>query len=329
MASPWFDNDESRSQVPLGRLLVVVLSLLWAIFPGFALIDLDAAIPPGDPRFREHWILEGSWGALVTGLIVVPLLVASVRPTTARHVAQQQAVVIVCFVVAAALCGVVEFLLLPLGVGLSTLAWWWPLRMAVKSSGQLGRMARWWPLLLIGTGYLGLPLLAFGPGAFTVKTVGILCAVGALVAWLAWSLPRAGEDASGSGRVSLALLLVVVGAAGPWMAYALSMAAESRDGLVYLGSGIDRVVAQAALPLLIVAHPLAAAVGWLPLRLAVWPAAAVAAGFGSFAAIYPDHLGSPGSAWGYAAVVWSVALLLVAERPHRRIERVKGWDPLG
>jgi hypothetical protein len=108
-------------------------------------------------------------------------------------------------------------------------------------------------------------------------------------------------------------LVVAVAAAGPWLTYAVSMSTQSRDGLSYISSEIDRVPAQSALALAMVALPTVAALGWLSIRLAACTAAVVGAGFGSFAVLYPDHLASPGAAWGAAAIVWSVALIVVGE----------------
>lgn len=62
---------------------------------------------------------------------------------------------------------------------------------------------------------------------------------------------------------------------------------------------------------MLVALPLAAAVRWLPVRLASWPAAVASARFNSFAVAYPGHLASPGRTWGAAAVCWSAVLVLV------------------
>jgi hypothetical protein len=196
---------------------------------------------------------------------------------------------------------------------LSTLAWWWPLYTAPYSPETAGPLARWWPFLLIAAVYLALPALLFGTEAFTPRTVVLLSGVGALVAGLTYALRATGTRAR---QASWPLLVMAAVTAGPWLGYAVGVAGESRDGLVYIGSGIDRVVAQTALPMMMVAFPLAAGLRWLPVRLAVWPAAVVGAGFGSFAIGYPDLVGSPGGAWGAAAVVGSACLVLVAEATH-------------
>jgi hypothetical protein len=257
-------------------------------------------------------MLEGSWGLLATALIAVPLLVVAVRPSGASDVAKHQTVLVGCFLVAATMCVAPEFLILPLGLGLSTLAWWWPLSTSAQSPRTPGRLARWWPFLLIAAGFLALPPLLLGAEVFTPKTVAMLLGVAALVAWLAYALR---DTPTRARSVSWPLLITAAITAGPWLGYALRMAAESRDGFEYIGSGIDRVVAQTALPLMMVALPVAAALHWLPPRLAVWPAAVVGAGFGSFTIRYPDLVASPGATWGAAAVIGSASLVLVAEAP--------------
>ena len=339
----WTDDTtvDEVNPVPLGQFVAVSLSVLWALAPGFGLIDLETAIPPANPEFRDDWFLEGSWGLLATVLIVAPVLVAAVRPAAATDVAKQQTVLVGCFVLAAILCMTGTFLILPIGLGLSTLAWWWPLHPMDAPTRQPNRIAIWWPYFLIGGGFVALPLLLLGPGAFTAKTIMMLAALAALVASLAHATPEratrpehvpqqgAGQvsgQVSGQtpGRVLWPLLVTTAVTAGPWLGYAWAVAADSRGGFEYISSGIDRVVAQSALGLIMVALPAAAAVRWLPVRLAVWPAVAVGAGFGLFAIRDPDLPGSPGSAWGAAAVVGSVFLLLVAELalrllPHRSL----------
>lgn len=314
MISSDIANDNfGPGRVSLGQLLVIGLSLLWGLVPGFAFIDLDAAIPPGDPVFHDHWVLEGSWGALVSSMIVAPLLAVAVRPALASEVARHQAVVAACFVIAALLCGSVAFLVLPLGLGVSTLAWWSLLRIASHARASSERAVRWWALLFIGAGYLLLPLVAFGPEAFTVKTVAILVCVGSLAALLAHRSPTRSGVSEGPRRLSPGLLVAVLVVAGPLLGYALRMAAESRAGFDYVGSGVDRVVAQAALPVLLVALLLMAVLGWLPTRLAVWPATVAGMAVGAFGILYPDHLASLGAVWGVAALVGSICVLVIVE----------------
>ena len=153
----------------------------------------------------------------------------------------------------------------------------------------------------------------FGRDAWTVQTVGILAGLFGLVAWLA-SAPSAPTRAAlrGGAPASWPLLAVTAVAAGPWLGYAVSMTAMYWDGVRYTGT-VDRIAAQVALPLAVVAVPAMAGWGWLPLRLSTWTSAAVAAGFGAFAVLYPDEMASPGAAWGAVAIIWSVALLGVAE----------------
>ena len=289
---------------------MVLFSWFWSITPGFGLIDLDTAIPPGDPDFRQHWFYEGTWGILVTALIVVPLLASAVRPGLASNVTRQQAVLVGCFTVAALLCLDPRFLALPIGLGLSTWAWGALVRPLDRSSRPHSPL--WWPLLLIGVGYLVVPLLVFGPDAYAAKTVGILVGLGALTWWLAYASPSSVGHARRLSRGSWVLLIVVLVAAGPWLAYATQAASHARAH-DYIGSWIDRLVAQAAFPICLLALLTAAVVGWLPIRLAAWPTAVAGAGFGFLAIWYPEHQGSPGAEWGAAVLAWSACLAVVAE----------------
>jgi len=69
--------------VTVGRSLALLAALLWAFAPGYGLIDLSTAVPPGDPGFRTHWFLEGIWGLFTTVLVAAPLLAAALRPARA------------------------------------------------------------------------------------------------------------------------------------------------------------------------------------------------------------------------------------------------------
>jgi hypothetical protein len=296
-------------QVRAGQAVLVLFSLFWAFFPGFGLIDLITAEPPGDPEFRKHWFREGSWGTLVTSLIIAPLLATALRPGLASNAARHQMVLAGCFVMAAALCLDGQFLLLPIGLALSTGTWWALMRPASQSAWQVRPL--WWPLLLIGAGYLVLPGLAFGADAFTPHTVGTLAGVVALAGWLAHASPTSRGHLMSPGRRWILLLPVVV-AALPWLGYSLEAASAAR-GDDYTGSGIDRLVAQAAFPTCVLVPPAVASFGWLPVRLAVWPAAVAGAGFGLLGVGYPEHLSSPGAGWGVAAAVWSTCLVILAE----------------
>lgn len=304
--------DEHRSGPP-GRtgavLVALVLSLLWGLVPGFGLIDLDTAAPPGDPTFAGDWMLEGSWGALVTALVVVPLLVVALSPGRAIDVAKQLAALAACCAVAAVGCLNAGFLALPISLVLTAAALW-PWRHIPASAGSGGGATRWWPPVLVVATYIGLPLVLFGPGGLEVKSFGILTGLLALVAGLAYIGP-ARRGVVGS-TISWPLLLMTGAAAGPWLGYALGMVRAYHDGMRYSGL-VDRIPAQVVLGLAVVLLPVLAALGYLPSRLPVWTAAATAALFGWFAVLYPELRGSPGAFWGTAALVWSVALVLVAE----------------
>lgn len=303
-------NTSATRPVRVAQGVMVLFSWFWAIAPGFGLIDLDAAIPPGDPDFQQHWFHEGTWGILVTALIVVPLLASAVRPEMALNVMRQQVVLVGTFAVAGFLCLDPQFLLLPIGLGLSTWAWWALVRPLERSSRLHSPL--WWPLLLIGVAYLVIPLLVFGLAAYTPETVGILVGLGVLTWWLAYDSPSSVGRARWLSGGSWVLLIVVLVAAGPWLAYARQAAADARTH-EYFGSGIDRLVAQAAFPICLLALLTAAALGWLPIRLAAWPVAVAGAGFGLLAIWYPEHQGSPGPEWGAAVLAWSATLAVVAE----------------
>ena len=55
--------------------------------------------------------------------------------------------------------------------------------------------------------------------------------------------------------------------------------------------------------------------GWRPMLLLI---ASGTAWFGIVSVIYPDHLGGWGTAWGWTAVAWSVALSAAAFRWRER-----------
>ena len=294
----------------VAQAVVVLFSWFWAFTPGFGLIDLETAIPPGDPEFRRYWFYEGTWGVLVTALIVVPLLASALRPGLASNVTPQQAVLVGCFTLAGLLCLDPRFLLLPIGLGLSTWAWAALLRPVDRSSRLHSPL--WWPLVLIGVGYLLLPLLMFGPDVYAAKTVGVLVGFVALTWWLAYAAPSPVGHARRLSAGSWALLIVVLVAAVPWLAYANQAASHARAH-DYIGSLIDRLVAQAAFPICLLALLIAAVIGWLPIRLAAWPAAVASAGFGFLAIWYPEHQGSPGADWGTAVLAWSACLAVVTE----------------
>ena len=134
----------------------------------------------------------------------------------------------------------------------------------------------------------------------------------ALTWWLAYATPSPVGHARRLSAGSWALLIVVLVAAVPWLAYANQAASHARAH-DYIGSLIDRLVAQAAFPICLLALLIAAVIGWLPIRLAAWPAAAASAGFGFLAIWYPEHQGSPGADWGTAVLAWSACLAVVTE----------------
>jgi hypothetical protein len=288
-----------------------VLSVLWAVAPGFGVIDLDAALPPGDPDFRRHWFLEGSWGLFITALIVVPLLVVVLCPRGAWDAVSQLAAVACCGVVAGVMCLDVSFVLFPAELALTAWVVWLAIRAGLSQPTEPGAHGRRLPLVVVCATYIGLAAL-FGPDAWTLKIAGILLGMVGLAAWLAYA-PSAYLDTNPGMRRSWPLLVMALVAAGPWIAYAANMAEEFRSGLRYTSSNIDRITGQTAFVWAVAALPVLAGLGRLRIRMSIWTAAVAGVGFGSFAVIYPHHLASPGAGWGIAAIAWSAAMVGVAE----------------
>ena len=195
--------DTQRASVIAGRLLALVLSLMWGVF-GFGLIDLETALPPGHPGFREHWFLEGSWGFFVTALVIVPLLVVVLEPARASATVGQLHVVAACCAAAAVLCLDGTLFALPIALEVTAWAVWMSLRGLAKLVAQVaptgGDTRQWWPFALVVGTYGVLPLL-FGPDAYTVKVLGILAGVLGLAAWLAYAHAWHTEDGAAPDAV--------------------------------------------------------------------------------------------------------------------------------
>jgi hypothetical protein len=284
-----------------------MLSLLWGL-PGFGLIDLETALPPGDPEFRVHWFLESGWGLVITGLAVAPLLVVVLSPSRVRDVVQQLHLMAGAAVAAGVVC--LEPSMIVLTAGFLITAWmvWGPLRgVGVEGGGRAARGK--WALAVIAI-YAGSPML-FGLQAYTGKVVILLVGLLGMVGWLAYS---SRVVIPGSARHARSWPLVVVSLLwfGPWLVYAVTTAQAYGEGLRYVGM-VERVSAQVAFALTVAVLPLVAAIGWVPIRLPVTTACLAGGGFGAFALLYPDHLLSPGSMWGAAAIVGCVATLSAAE----------------
>jgi len=290
-------------------LLALILSILWGV-PGFGLIDLDTALPPGDPQFRVHWFLESGWGLFITAFVMIPLLAVSFAPALARDVAQQLHVMAGCVVAAGALC--IEFSMAGLAAGFVITAWvvWSPLREEARPLEDGGRAARRRWALAVTAVYAGLPML-FGLEAYTGKVLILLLGVLGPVVWLAFAprvaIPGTRRQARSWWLVAFSLLW-----SGPWLVYAVATAQASWEGLRYTGT-VERVSAHVAFALTLTVLPLAAASGWLPIRLPVVTACIAGGGFGAFAVLYPAHLLSPGSAWGVVAIFGSVVMLAATE----------------
>lgn len=293
-----------------------MLSLLWALAPGFALIDLTTAIPPGDPTFRSRWFLEGSWGLLTTNLIVIPLLVVFFRPACAPDVILQLSVVAGCCIAAAALCFAPSYIGLAVVVAM-TAAVVWMVVGRQRVSAQPRRAWKAWPQLAFLGAYVLLPLLLFGPSAFEIKSLSVILGIFGLSSWLAHSQGPSLRFARGHRARWWPLLVVALAGAGPWVGYALRMAAEYRSGVRYTGL-VDRIPAQSVLVLAVVALTIVAAFGGIRFRLPIWTAALTGAGFGAFGLLYPDQIGSPTAGWGAGAIIWSTAIVVAAECLARR-----------
>ena len=118
--------------------------------------------------------------------------------------------------------------------------------------------------------------------------------------------------------------VLVVAAAGavPWLVYAVATAANSRgrlppDDLAARpqaggwAGGTVLALAVVLLALLAATRP----PGW---RVPLWSAAMASAAFGAVSLLNPAAPGSAGTAWGAAAVAWSLALLLTGEMSRDR-----------
>ena len=115
------------------------------------------------------------------------------------------------------------------------------------------------------------------------------------------------------GRV---LVAAAVGAI-PWLVYAVTTAANSRSHVPpddmasrpqaggWAGATV-LALAVVLLALLVASRP----PGW---RVPLWSAALASAAFGVVSLLNPSAPGSVGTAWGVAAVIWSLALLVTAE----------------
>jgi hypothetical protein len=313
------ESDAPGVSATGGELLALLFSLLWGVF-GFGLIDLETALPPGDPEFRTRWFLEGSWGVFVTALVIVPLLVVVLSPHRVFATVRQLHVVAVCAAAAAVLCLDPQLLTLPVALEATAWAVWAALRgPATVVPGRVAPGGEWagqrWPVVLVLGVYGVLPLL-FGLETYTVSLASALVAVMGLSLWLAYSPEPPGNLRPGRPRAVLLGVASLVWAAG-WGWYAVSMATKSWAGVEYRGT-VDRISAQSGFALAVAALPLVASLGWLPVREAVWTACVAGAGLGSFAILYPNQLASPGETWGVAAVVCSIVAIALAEATLRR-----------
>jgi hypothetical protein len=127
------------------------------------------------------------------------------------------------------------------------------------------------------------------------------------------SIPPGGQSGFGVRLPILGLALVAL---PPAIIFAAEMIETARSGdpepdYTYV---FDHYPIQAASVLVI---PLATALlalrlpGWRPMTFLV---ASGTAWFGIVSIVYPDHLGSWGTAWGWTAVAWAVALSMLAIR---------------
>lgn len=163
-----------------------------------------------------------------------------------------------------------------------------------------------------------------------VGTVGLALAVGALLARSASHLlPAAGvlltasavavlaglDKHPGRARVDAPLAVLAVIAAVPAIGYAWRMAHSHVD--VEQTVNLDHYPVQAALSVAVVllAGLIALTKEWPGTRLVAAALTVTVGWMGIESAVYPHKLGSFGTAWGWLAVVWSIALLGAAIRP--------------
>lgn len=306
----------------LGRVVALALAVMWGIF-GFGIIDLGSAIPPEDPVFRGRWFLEGSNGIYLTALVIVPLLTVSLAPSQLGAVCRQLHVLAGCAAVAAVMCLDPLLVVRIVEIELTIALVWLPLREG--PSGESSR-ARWWALVGIVVTFLGLPML-FGADSYQAGLLGVLLGTIGLSVWLAFA-PAAGATLGAfpvrPSCPTWPMFVIASLGAVLWSAYSIRVASDYWSGQRYTGV-VDVISGQAGLAVALAALPLAAATGWLPVRLPMWTGATVGAGVGCFAILNPDEIVSPGSGWGAVAIAWSGAALLVSEATlQRRLQARRG-----
>lgn len=156
-------------------------------------------------------------------------------------------------------------------------------------------------------GTIGLDPLSF-------ISVGMVVVMLAAVLALHPARPRLRPDRHSTDRRVLA---VAAAGAVPWLVYAAATAANSRgrvppDDLAarpQAGGWAGATV----LALAVVLLALLAATSGPGRRVPLWSAALASTAFGVVSLLNPSAPGSPGAAWGAAAVAWSLALLLTGE----------------
>ena len=320
-------TSSRRDACTATRLLALLMSFVWGV-PGFALIDLDTALPPGEPRFREHWFLESGWGVFITALVVIPLVAVAVAPGLSRDVALQLQIMAGCAVAAGAMCLELSMAALALAFSITSVVVWSPLREEeVGAWVDGGRAARHRWALAVTAVYAGVPLL-FGLDAYTGKVAVVLIGVLVPSFWLAFASRVVVPGARGQAR-SWWLVLFALLWCGPWVVHALATAQESWEGLRYIGA-VERVSAHVAFAITMGVLPIATAIGWHAIRVPLTTVSVAGGGFGAFSVLYPTHMLSPGSAWGVAAMVGSLAMLAAMEATLRRRggREYAVWTPL-
>ncbi len=123
-------------------------------------------------------------------------------------------------------------------------------------------------------------------------------------------------------RVDVPLLACTLLAAVPALIYAIRMATSTVD--VERTAGLDHYPIQAALAVavVLVAAVISVSSELAGARLATATLVVTVTWIGLESVVYPDRVGSLGTAWGWVAVGWAITFLVLALR-HREREPIR------